>query len=63
MTLHYVRLMHVGQALNGLAGPVAMAGPPAVSAAWFPPHQRATATAVGALFGMMGSAAGFVFGQ
>lgn len=55
-------LMHVGQALNGLAGPVAMAGPPAVSAVWFPPDQRTRATAVGSLFGMVGSAVGFIIG-
>ena len=57
------RLMHAGQALNGLAGPVAMAAPPAVSAIWFPPDQRTTATAVGTLFGMMGTAVGFFLGE
>ncbi|XP_076456105.1 solute carrier family 49 member 4-like [Babylonia areolata] len=55
-------LMNVGQALNGLAGPVAMAGPPVMSAVWFPPKQRTTATAIGTIFATMGTAAGFVLG-
>jgi MFS family permease len=38
--------MHVGQCLNGLAGPVAMMSGPVVSAAWFPPNFRTTSTAV-----------------
>ena len=37
-------LMHVGQMLNGLAGPVAMAAPPLLSATWFPAKQRTTST-------------------
>ena len=59
----YCRLMNVGQALNGLAGPIAMGGPPAVSAVWFPPHQRTTATSIGTFFGMLGTAAGFLIGN
>ena len=59
----YCRLMNLGQALNGLAGPIAMAGPPAVSAVWFPPHQRTTATAIGTFFGMLGTASGFLIGN
>lgn len=55
-------LMNVGQMLNGLAGPIAMAGPPTVSAVWFPPEQRTRATAVGTFFGMLGTAAGFLLG-
>ncbi|KAK7093171.1 solute carrier family 49 member 4 homolog [Littorina saxatilis] len=55
-------LMNVGQALNGLAGPIAMAGPPAVSATWFPPEQRTLATSVGTFFGMFGTASGFLIG-
>ena len=54
--------MNVGQGLNGLAGPVAMAAPPAISAVWFPPEQRTQATAIGVFFGMLGTASGFLLG-
>ena len=39
-------LMHGGQFLNGLAGPIGMSIGPVVSAAWFAPHERTMATAV-----------------
>ncbi|KAK7495693.1 hypothetical protein BaRGS_00013140 [Batillaria attramentaria] len=55
-------LMHVGQMLNGLAGPVAMAGPVVVSSVWFPPEQRTTATAIGNVFAAAGNAVSFVLG-
>ena len=37
-------LIHAGQFLNGLAGPVAMSSPPVVSSTFFPPQQRTVAT-------------------
>lgn len=55
-------LMHLGQILSGIAGPVFMAGPVVVSAVWFPPSQRTTATAIGALAGSAGSAVCFIMG-
>lgn len=39
-------LMHVGQFLNNLAGPVAMSAGPALSAQWFAPNERTAATAI-----------------
>ncbi len=39
-------LVHLGQCLNGFGGVVACSGGPLVSAAWFPAHQRTTATAI-----------------
>lgn len=54
--------MNIGQMLNGLAGPVAMAGPPIVSATWFPPHERTTATAISSMIGLMGTGCGFILG-
>ena len=39
-------LMHAGQILNALAGPVAMSAGPVLSAMWFPPSERTFATAV-----------------
>ena len=54
--------MGAGQLLNGLAGPVTQAAPPLLSASWFPPAQRTTATAVAALCGSLGVALSFVIG-
>ncbi|XP_070182618.1 choline/ethanolamine transporter flvcr2b-like, partial [Littorina saxatilis] len=55
-------LIHVGHFLNGVAGPVAMGGPPAVSAVWFPLHERATATAIGTACNYLGVAVAFILG-
>ncbi|XP_062521351.1 solute carrier family 49 member 4 homolog [Corticium candelabrum] len=55
-------LNHVGLFLNGLAGPVAMSAPPLISAVWFPPGQRTTATAVTALSAYYGLSFSFVIG-
>ncbi|XP_012942426.2 solute carrier family 49 member 4 homolog [Aplysia californica] len=55
-------LIHCGQFLNGVAGPMAMGAIPALSSSWFPPHERVTATAVGASIGMFGLAITFVLG-
>ena len=57
------RLIHVGQLLNGLGGPVAMGGPPAVSAVWFPAKQRTTATAIGSISNGLGVAISFIIGR
>lgn len=45
-----------------MAGPVAMCAPPLISAVWFPPRQRTTATAVTALATYYGLAFSFVIG-
>ncbi|XP_052254255.1 solute carrier family 49 member 4 homolog isoform X2 [Dreissena polymorpha] len=55
-------LIHFGQFLNGLAGPIAMGGPPLISAEWFPPEQRTTATAVGLIWNTLGLAVSFILG-
>lgn len=55
-------LIHGGQLLNGLAGPTMMSAGPYLSTTWFPPDQRATATAVASLFAYLGSAASFIVG-
>lgn len=57
------RLMHIGQILNGLAGPVASAAPPFLSAIWFAPHERTTATAIAVMLNSLGMAVMFVLGQ
>ena len=40
-----------------------MGAPPAVSAEWFPPEQRTTATAIATLFNTMGLAVSFLLGE
>ena len=55
-------LAHFGQFLNGLAGPVAMSAAPVLSAAWFPPHERHTATAIVEAVNALGVALSFVLG-
>ena len=51
---------HVGSVLNGFAGAVVMAAPPAISAVWFPPEQRTTATAINQVFNTLGNGLGRV---
>ena len=48
--------------LNGIAAPFCSLMPPAVSAAWFPVEERATATAVMVTFVYFGISAGFIAG-
>ncbi|XP_013389217.1 disrupted in renal carcinoma protein 2 homolog isoform X2 [Lingula anatina] len=55
-------LANLGQIFAGLGGPVCMSAPPLLSSHWFPPHQRATATAIMANSGWMGLAVSFLLG-
>ena len=55
-------LIHCGQIIVNLAGPVAMAAPPVLSSTWFPPHQRTTATAISTMAGYAGTAFSFLIG-
>ena len=55
-------LMHAGQIVNAVAGPVAMAAGPVLSALWFPPSERTFATAVVGTCNYGGTAAMFVLG-
>ncbi|XP_072326035.1 solute carrier family 49 member 4 isoform X1 [Scyliorhinus torazame] len=55
-------LIHTGQLLNGFAGPVVINAPPFLSTTWFPPDQRATATAIATLFNYFGAACAFLVG-
>ena len=63
LTFSHSSLIHVGQFLNGLAGPIAMGAPPAISAEWFPPEQRTTATAISSVANTMGNAVSFLLGN
>ncbi|XP_027036216.1 disrupted in renal carcinoma protein 2 homolog isoform X2 [Pocillopora damicornis] len=51
-----------GQFLIMAGGPVSIGGPPLVSATWFPPGERTTATAIATLAGYFGIAQSFAIG-
>ncbi|XP_035677105.1 solute carrier family 49 member 4 homolog [Branchiostoma floridae] len=55
-------LIYLGQFFNGCGAPVMMAAPPLISATWFPPEQRTTATAIAGLLGNVGCALSYVIG-
>ena len=55
-------LINVGQFIIMAGGPVAIGAPPLVSATWFPPSERTTATAIGTLAGYFGIAMAFSVG-
>ena len=48
--------------LNGFTGIIVMAAPAALSAAWFPANERATATAISQVFGNVGYGISFLLG-
>lgn len=54
--------VNIGQFFNGLGGPVAMGIAPVLSVAWFPPHQRTTATATATAFNYLGVAVAYLIG-
>ena len=55
-------LINAGQFIIMAGGPVAIGAPPLVSATWFPPSERTTATAIGTLAGYFGIAMAFAVG-
>ena len=54
--------INLGQFFCMASGTVALGAPPLVSATWFPPSERTTATALGTLVGYFGIAAAFAVG-
>ena len=56
------RTANIGQFFIGLAGPFLVQGPSLISAVWFPPHQRTTATAISSIAMEVGMAASFIVG-
>ena len=54
------RICHINAILNGVAGIVVFSAPSAVSAAWFPPRERTTATGIALVFNNLGNAASFL---
>ncbi|XP_060597126.1 solute carrier family 49 member 4 homolog isoform X3 [Ruditapes philippinarum] len=55
-------LIGAGQFCNGLAGSITQVIPAALSEAWFPVHERATATAIGVISNSLGSIVSFMLG-
>ena len=55
-------MCHLCAILNGIAGIIVFSAPSALSAAWFPPNERTTATAIGIAFNNLGNAASFFLG-
>ncbi|XP_071101827.1 solute carrier family 49 member 4 homolog [Haliotis cracherodii] len=58
----YTWVANGGQLLNGAAGPVAMGGIAKLASVWFPPEERATATAIGYVIQGLGIGLTFVIG-
>lgn len=55
-------LIHMGQFVIGLGGPIGQSSATIISSTWFPPHQRTTATAIASLASYVGTAISFVIG-
>ncbi|XP_059142167.1 solute carrier family 49 member 4 homolog [Physella acuta] len=55
-------LINAGQFINGIAGTVPISGPALLSGLWFPPNQRATATALSTVLGYLGACVSFIVG-
>eukprot|EP00939_MAST-03C_sp_MAST-3C-sp1_P005203 g5203.t1 len=55
-------LQHVGQCLNGLAGPFAMSAGTVISATWFAPSERTTSTAIYSISNMLGVSVSYLIG-
>lgn len=53
-------MCHLCAILNGIAGIIVFSAPSAVSAAWFPPEERTTATGVAIVFNNLGNAVSFL---
>lgn len=53
-------MCHLCAVLNGVAGIVVFSAPSAVSAAWFPPEERTTATGIALVLNNLGNAASFL---
>ena len=59
----FTLLCHIGAFINGVGGPINMAAPIQISAAWFPPHERTRATSIGQMFNALGVGVSYVLGN
>jgi len=55
-------LQHIGQMLNGMAGPFAMSAGTVLSSAWFSPEQRTTSTSIFVVANLAGVSASYLIG-
>ena len=60
--LIFLYTSHACSILNGFTGILVMAAPAALSAAWFPANERATATAISQVFNNAGNGISFLLG-
>ena len=61
--LYSIRFASINSAATAISGSVAFAAPALMSNTWFPPEQRATATAIGTFFVFMGVGMSFILGE
>merc|ERR1711892_850913 len=59
---HYTILCYLSACCISTAGPIAMSAPLQLTACWFPPRERNTATSVGQLLNALGVGLSFIFG-
>ena len=56
-------LCHVCACLNGVSGILFCSAPPVISATWFPPEERVTATSIGQMFNGLGNGVSFLLAR
>lgn len=61
--IFFSSLIHIGQFLNGVAGPIGSGAMPTLSSIWFPADERITATAIASSISALGSALPFILGK
>merc|ERR1739838_665760 len=59
---NYTILCYISACCISTAGPIAMSAPLLITACWFPPRERNTATSVGQLFNVLGVGVSFILG-
>lgn len=57
---NFTVICHISAVLNGIPGIVVTSAPPAVSAAWFPPDERVTATSISQMLNNIGQGLSFL---
>jgi len=57
---NFTILCHISAVLNGIPGIIVTSAPPAVSAAWFPPDERVTATSISQMLNNIGQGLSFL---
>jgi len=57
---NFTIICHISAVLNGIPGIIVTSAPPAVSAAWFPPDERVTATSISQMLNNIGQGLSFL---